>query len=108
MDVYQLLQHEALVHVATAPNGKSQTDFEILGAAHAGTTEIQEGLAVFAEFISGAMDPVRFRRLVDRVIAIQISVESTDLFMFINTFWGKTKSRIRRLKIRAACSGAAF
>ena len=78
IDVYQLLQHEALVHAATALNGKAQTDFEILGAAHPGTTEIQEGLAVFAEFISGAMDPVRFRRLVNRVVAIQMSVEGAD------------------------------
>ena len=34
MDVHQLLQHEALVHTASALNGKSQPDFEILGAAH--------------------------------------------------------------------------
>ena len=88
MDVYQLLQHEALVHAGTALNGKTQTDFEILGAAHAGTTEIQEGLAVFAELISGAMDPVRFRRLVDRVIAIQMSVEGADFIEVYNYFLG--------------------
>jgi uncharacterized protein (TIGR02421 family) len=91
MDVYQLLQHEALVHAATALNGKSQTDFEILGAAHAGTTEIQEGLAVFAEFISGAMDPVRFRRLVDRVIAIQMSVEGADFIEVYQYFLGQNE-----------------
>ncbi|MCF6221756.1 MAG: flavohemoglobin expression-modulating QEGLA motif protein [Robiginitomaculum sp.] len=78
MDVRQLLHHEALVHAATAMNGRLQIDFPILGAAHAGTTEIQEGLAVFAEIITGAMDPVRFRRLVDRVIAIQMSVDGAD------------------------------
>lgn len=77
-DVYQLLQHEALVHVATSLNGKRQPRFPVLRRAHAGTTEVQEGLAVFAEVISGALDPVRFRRLADRVIAIQMSLDGAD------------------------------
>ena len=77
-DIEQLLQHEALIHTATALNGQSQTHLPILGRAHAGTTEIQEGLAVFAEIISGAMDPVRFRRLSDRVIAIQNVIDGAD------------------------------
>lgn len=78
MDVRQLLQHEALVHSATGLNGKLQKNFPILGRAHAGTTQIQEGLAVFAEMIAGTMDPVRFRRLADRVIAIQMAVDGAD------------------------------
>jgi len=86
-DVEQLLQHEALIHTATALNGRAQPHFKILGRAHAGTTEIQEGLAVFAEIISGAMDPDRFTRLSDRVIAIQMSIEGADfkeVFDFYN------------------------
>lgn len=78
MDVRQLLQHEALVHSATGLNGRAQKNFPILGRAHAGTTQIQEGLAVFAEMIAGTMDPVRFRRLADRVIAIQMAVDGAD------------------------------
>ncbi len=77
-DIEQLLQHEALIHTATALNGKSQPNFPILGRAHAYTTEIQEGLAVFAEMISGAMDPRRFQRLVDRVLAIQMAIEGAN------------------------------
>ncbi len=77
-DIEQLLQHEALVHVATAMNGQAQTNFPILGRAHAGTTEIQEGLAVFAEIISGAMDPRRFRRLSARVLEIQNAIDGAD------------------------------
>ena len=77
-DIEQLLQHEALIHTATALNGRAQPHFKILGRAHAGTTEVQEGLAVFAEIISGAMDPERFRRLSDRVIAIQMSIDGAD------------------------------
>jgi len=86
-DVEQLLQHEALIHTATALNGRAQPHFKILGRAHAGTTEVQEGLAVFAEIISGAMDPDRFTRLSDRVIAIQMSIEGADfkeIFDFYN------------------------
>lgn len=86
-DIEQLLQHEALIHTATALNGRSQPHFKILGRAHAGTTEVQEGLAVFAEIISGAMDPQRFRRLSDRVIAIQMSIDGADfkqVFDFYN------------------------
>ena len=77
-DVDQLLHHEALVHTATALNGKAQTEFPILGRAHPGTTEIQEGLAVFAEIITGSMDPRRFKRLSGRVLAIQMAVEGAD------------------------------
>jgi len=85
-DIEQLLQHEALIHVATALNGKSQTNFPILGRAHAGTTEIQEGLAVFAEIISGAMDPKRFRRLSARVLEIQSAIDGADFKEVFDSF----------------------
>jgi uncharacterized protein (TIGR02421 family) len=77
-DVDQLLHHEALVHSATGLNGKRQDNFPILGRGHPGTTEIQEGLAVFAEIITGSMDPRRFRRLSRRVIAIQMTVDGAN------------------------------
>lgn len=91
-DIDQLLQHEALIHVATALNGRAQKYFPILGRAHAGSTEIQEGLAVFAEMISGAMDPVRFRRLADRVIAIQMSLDGAD-FKEVFDFYAERTER---------------
>ena len=90
IDIRQLLHHEALVHVGTALNGRAQENFPILGAAHAGTTEIQEGLAVFAEIITGAMDPVRFRRLVDRAIAIHMSVQGADFIEVYRYFLDRT------------------
>lgn len=86
-DVDQLLHHEALVHTATALNGRLQKDFPILARAHPGTTEVQEGLAVFAEIISGSMDPRRFKRLSGRVLAIQMAVDGADfkeVFDFFN------------------------
>lgn len=86
-DVEQLLHHEALVHSATGLNGKLQKDFPILRRGHPGTTEIQEGLAVFAELITGTMDPRRFRRLSGRVMAIQMAIDGADfkeVFDFFN------------------------
>lgn len=77
-DVAQLIQHEAFVHVGTSLNGLLQEELPILAAAHAGTTRTQEGLAVFAEFISGSIDLDRLRRLADRVVAIQMAIEGAD------------------------------
>jgi uncharacterized protein (TIGR02421 family) len=78
LDVRQLIQHEAFVHVATALNGKRQRAVPILAANHAGTTRTQEGLAVFAEMISGALDPQRFLRLAHRVVAVQHALDGAD------------------------------
>jgi uncharacterized protein (TIGR02421 family) len=77
-DIMQLIHHEAYVHVATSLNGIAQTDLKILGASHPGSTRTQEGLAVFAEFITGSMDIDRFRRLADRVVATQIAIDGGD------------------------------
>lgn len=77
-DVRQLIHHEAHIHVATSLNGLAQENLQILAASHPGTTKTQEGLAVFAEFITGSMDLDRFRRLADRVIAIQMSIDGAD------------------------------
>ena len=55
-DAAQLLNHEAYIHVATSLNGKDQKDLPILAAGHPGTTRTQEGLAVFAEIISGTIE----------------------------------------------------
>jgi uncharacterized protein (TIGR02421 family) len=77
-DLSQLVQHEAFVHVGTSLNGLAQVDLPILAAGHAGTTRTQEGLAVFAEFISGSIDLDRLRRLADRVVAIQMAIDGAD------------------------------
>ncbi len=90
MDVAQLLQHEALVHTATALNGRRQPHYALLGSAHPGTTQIQEGLAVFAEMIAGTMDPSRFRRLADRVIAIEMAIEGADFIQVYRFFLERT------------------
>ena len=91
-DLAQLIQHEAFVHIGTSLNGAQQTAFPILGAGHAGTTRTQEGLAVFAELISGAMDPTRLLRLADRVIAIQMAMDGADFLQLFAFFRARTKT----------------
>jgi uncharacterized protein (TIGR02421 family) len=83
LDVTQLLQHEAFVHIATGKNGLAQTHFPILAESYPGNAKTQEGLAVFAEFISGALDPRRFRRLADRVIAVEMAASGAN---FVEVF----------------------
>lgn len=77
-DIRQLVEHEAYIHVATSLNGLAQPKLKILGVSHPGITKTQEGLAVFAEFITGSIDLGRMRRLADRVIAIQMAIDGAD------------------------------
>ncbi|MEM9232769.1 MAG: flavohemoglobin expression-modulating QEGLA motif protein [Pseudomonadota bacterium] len=86
LDVDQLLHHEALIHIATGYNGRAQHRFPILAESHPGNARTQEGLAVFAEFITGSLDPRRFKRLADRVIGIHLSAEGAD-FIELYTFF---------------------
>ncbi len=77
-DVSQLIHHEAYVHVATSLNGMAQPDLGLLGLTNPRVAKTQEGLAVFAEFISGSMDLDRLSRLADRVVAIQMAIDGAD------------------------------
>ncbi len=89
-DAQQLLQHEAYIHVGSSLNGRYQTDLPILAVGHPGTTRTQEGLAVFAELMSGTLDLDRFRRLAQRVLAIQMALEGAD---FVEVYrWFRERS----------------
>lgn len=85
-DIRQLVEHEAYVHVATSLNGLAQPHLKILGVSHPGITKTQEGIAVFAEFITGSIDLGRMRRLADRVIAIQMAIDGADFLDVYNYF----------------------
>lgn len=89
-DIQQLIEHEVYIHVATSINGNAQQHIKILGAGHAGTTETQEGLAVFSEFITGCVDLDRTRRLSDRVMAIQMAIDGADFLDVYKYFLEKT------------------
>ena len=91
-DIDQLIHHEAFIHVATSINGNNQDKLKILSAAHPGTTKTQEGLAVFAEFITGTIDLDRLRRLSDRIVAIQMAIDGADFIQVYNFYLSKTDS----------------
>src|SRR5262245_21345380 len=85
-DAAQLLNHEAFIHVLTAVNGRYQTELPILAIGHPGTTRTQEGLAVFAEFVSGTLELDRFRRLADRVLGVQMVIDGADFIELFRWF----------------------
>lgn len=89
-DINQLIHHEASIHVATSLNGFSQNNLQILAASHPGVTKTQEGLAVFAEIITGSIDLDRFRRLSDRVLAIQMAIDGADFLDVYRFFVERT------------------
>lgn len=92
-DAAQLLNHEAYVHVLTALNGKAQPDLPNLAIGHPGTTRTQEGLAVFAEFVSGTLELDRLRRLADRVIAVQMACDGANFIEVYRWFLERSPSR---------------
>jgi uncharacterized protein (TIGR02421 family) len=86
LDKDQLLYHEAFVHTATQLNGKRQTNLKSLGLGAPRTTRTQEGLAVFAELITNAMDITRLRRVALRVIAIKMALDGADFIELFKFF----------------------
>ena len=89
-DALQLLNHEAHIHVATGLNGREQTEIPILAIGHPGTTRTQEGLAVYAEYLSGTLGLDRLRRLADRIVAVQLAADGAD---FVEVFrWFRERS----------------
>jgi uncharacterized protein (TIGR02421 family) len=76
-DLEQLLQHEAFVHSLTAINGGCQP-FQCFSLGAPRTTGSQEGLATFAEMVTGVMDINRLERLALRVVAIDHALNGAD------------------------------
>ena len=90
-DVDQLINHEAMVHVATTLNGRLQNNMKILGGNYGAVTKTQEGLAVFSEFITGCIDTHRMRRVMNRVEAIQMAVDGADFIQVYRYFLEKSR-----------------
>lgn len=82
-DRHQLLEHEAFVHSLTALNGREQDNLPTLGINAPRITATQEGLATFAELITGAIDIGRMKRISMRIIAIDMALKGAD---FIDVF----------------------
>jgi uncharacterized protein (TIGR02421 family) len=82
-DRQQLVEHEAFVHSLTALNGRQQPHLKSLARNSPRITATQEGLAVFAELMSGSIDIERMKRISLRIIAIDMALKGAD---FIEVF----------------------
>jgi uncharacterized protein (TIGR02421 family) len=84
-DRQQLLEHEAFVHSLTALNGREQPYLKSFARSSPRVTATQEGLATFAEQITGAIDIARMKRISLRIIAIDMAMNGAsflDVFDF--------------------------
>ncbi|MBF0381601.1 MAG: DUF1704 domain-containing protein [Magnetococcales bacterium] len=86
--LYALLSHEIGVHLATHFNGFSQP-LKLLGHGLAGYEELQEGLAVFAEYMVGGLNRQRLRVLAARVVAVDSLIQGAS---FVETFRTLTRN----------------
>lgn len=87
-DRHQLLAHEAFVHSLTALNGRRQPVLASLARTSPRVTATQEGLAVFAELMSGAIDIARLKRISLRIMAIDMALNGADfveVYKFFST-----------------------
>jgi uncharacterized protein (TIGR02421 family) len=80
--VEALIQHEVGTHVVTHWNGAAQR-FKLLASGLAGYDELQEGLAVLAEYLVGGLTTDRLRTLAGRVLAARAVCDGSE---FIETF----------------------
>jgi uncharacterized protein (TIGR02421 family) len=80
--VCALLQHEVGTHVVTYRNGCHQQLRQIRYGLP-GYEELQEGLAVLAEYLCGALSRPRLRILAARVVAVHAMIEGAS---FVETF----------------------
>lgn len=88
--VEPLLQHEVGTHIVTHWNGHAQP-FRLLSSGLAHYDELQEGLAVFAEYLAAGLTASRMRTLAARVLAAQTVVEGgefVDTFKMLTDDWG--------------------
>jgi uncharacterized protein (TIGR02421 family) len=85
-DFKQLLEHEVFVHTLTAINGYRQPHLNSLSLGSPRTTGTQEGLATFAELITGAIDLSRLKRIAQRVIAADMAIKGANFIEIFEYF----------------------
>lgn len=96
-----LIAHEVGTHVVTYVNGAAQP-FRQLSVGLPGYDELQEGIAVLAEYLVGGFSRPRLRLLAARVLAVHQMVEGAD---FVEVF--RTLDRAHHLPRRTAFNVAA-
>jgi uncharacterized protein (TIGR02421 family) len=84
--VESLLAHEIGTHVLTYFNGQAQP-FRQLYAGLPDYEELQEGLAVLAEYLTGGLTGPRLRMLAARVVAAKMISEGADFIQVFNVLY---------------------
>jgi uncharacterized protein (TIGR02421 family) len=87
-DRAQLFHHEALVHSLTSLNGREQVILPSLSLASPRITATQEGLATFAEQITGSIDIQRLKRISLRIEAVAMARDGADFIEVFRYFCG--------------------
>jgi uncharacterized protein (TIGR02421 family) len=77
-----ILSHEIGTHLLTYFNGRAQP-FQLLCMGLADYQELQEGLAVLAEYLGGVLSPTRLRILAARLLAAESLIQGAN---FVETF----------------------
>ncbi len=72
-----LIQHEVGTHVVTWHNARQQP-LKLLAVGLPGSDELQEGLAVFGEYLVGGLDDERLRMLAGRVLAVDALIGGAE------------------------------
>ncbi len=101
-DRAQLFHHEALVHSLTALNGREQVNLPSLALSSPRTTATQEGLATFAEQITGSIDIQRLKRVSLRIEAIAMARDGADFIEVFELLQAGRAERRGKFRLRPA------
>ncbi|MBF0382795.1 MAG: DUF1704 domain-containing protein [Magnetococcales bacterium] len=105
--VLALLQHEIGVHLLTHYNGLGQP-FKLLSHGFAGYEELQEGLAVLAEYLVGGLTFDRLRVLSARVVAVHYLTQGagfTETCTILHQDYGFTRETAFQISMRVHRGG---
>ena len=100
-DLTQLTEHEAFIHTLTSLNGRHQPHLTMLGLGTPRTTRTQEGLATFAEIITGAIDISRLRRIALRVVMVKQALDGADFIEVFRSFLDAGQSEVESYRSAA-------
>ena len=93
-DADQLVHHEIFIHALTSLNGRSQNNIKCFSLDAPRTTEDQEGLATFAERITGSIDISRMKRIALRVVAIDKALSGANFIEVFQFFLDSGQSEL--------------
>jgi uncharacterized protein (TIGR02421 family) len=83
--------HEGWVHMGSFMNGHQQPYTEFLGEPCPGTDIVQEGLGALTEVVTMNIYPARAKKIIDRVIAINMAENGASFLDVYRWYLNKTK-----------------